>query len=426
MASSQDIDLQSTEKTKPLPGCFDFPLRALLYSHDSAGLGHLRRNLAIASEISSTFPNSSIMIVTGSPCATQFKLPANTDLIKIPTVSKDEHGRYATRYLSGHLQDTIKFRSHLILDTFRSFKPNIVVIDHQLTGLMGEAIELLREAKKSGVQTIYGCRDVKDSPEVILDMWNTDEHRWALNEGYDRVCIYGMPEVFDPRTAYAPYFDKVKKVDFTGYIVPPVKTSVPDPIPRQRKKVLVTFGGGNDGALRAKRYLQALTIAQAPWDSHIITGPLMENSVKHRIKGQAAKLQPIGSIKVQRFNRNIPLLMQQVDAIVSMAGYNTCAEILQSGLPAVLLPRSFPRQEQLIRAKRMAELGWVKVIPDADPDPRTLFDAVESALSLPRQTKPEVRLNGLSNLCNIIVEQLQTAGLVKNMTQLEQYNFKVM
>jgi predicted glycosyltransferase len=118
--------------------------------------------------------------------------------------------------------------------------------------------------------------------------------------------------------------------------------------------------------------------------------------------------------------------MQQVDAIVSMAGYNTCAEILQSGLPAVLLPRSFPRREQLIRAKRMAELGWVKVITDADPDPRTLFDAVESALSLPRQTKPEVRLNGLSNLCNIIVEQLQTAGLVKNMTQLEQSNFKVM
>ena len=426
MASSQNIDLQSAEMTEAAQSCFDFPLRALLYSHDSAGLGHLRRNLAIASEISSTFPNSSIMIVTGSPCATQFKLPANTDLIKIPTVSKDKRGRYATRFFSGNLQDTIQFRSQLILNTFQRFKPNIVIVDHQLTGLMGEALEMLREAKKTGVQTIYGCRDVKDSPEVIHKMWNTDEHRWALNEGYDRVCIYGMPEVFDPRIAYAPCFDKVKRLDFTGYIVPPVKTFVPDCIPRQRKKVLVTFGGGNDGALRAKRYLQALTIAQAPWDSHIITGPLMENSVKHRIKGQAAKLQPIGSIKIQRFNHNIPLLMQQVDAIVSMAGYNTCVEILQSSLPAVLLPRSFPRQEQLIRAKRMAELGWVNVITDADPNPRTLFNAVESALSLPRQTKPEVRLNGLSNLSKIILEQLQTAGLVENMTQLEQSNRKVM
>ena len=45
---------------------FDFPLRVLLYSHDSVGLGHLRRNLAIAGEIAATFPNSSVLVVTGS------------------------------------------------------------------------------------------------------------------------------------------------------------------------------------------------------------------------------------------------------------------------------------------------------------------------------------------------------------------------
>ena len=421
MSAIQDSISYRPSDHKPQQSGFDYPLRVLLYSHDSVGLGHLRRNLAIAGEIATTFPNSNIMIVTGSPCATQFQLPANTDLIKIPSISKNEEGRYVTNNFSGSLEKTIEFRSKMILEAFRLFSPTLVIVDHQLTGLKGEALEMLREAKATGVLSIYGSRDIKDSPEAVRRHWDTGNSRWALNEGYDRICIYGMPEVFDPRVAYAPFLDQVKNIDFTGYIVPAVKKLAKKPMGGKRKKVLVTFGGGGDGAVRAERYLQALATASTPvhWDSHIITGPLMEANVKHRIRLLAKKIQPIGSIKVQRFSRNMPSLLRQVDAVVSMAGYNSCAEILQSGVPAVLLPRSFPRKEQLIRAARMAELGWVTVLPEADPDPQELFTAVEAALASPRRKQSGVELNGLSRLCQIILEQLQTAGLVENMPQLE-------
>ena len=97
---------------------------------------------------------------------------------------------------------------------------------------------MLREAKKIGVLTIYGLRDVKDSPEVVKRHWDTADCRWALNEGYDRICVYGMPEVFDPRVAYAPHLDKAKQVDFIGYIVPSANKAVKKPIPGRRQKVL--------------------------------------------------------------------------------------------------------------------------------------------------------------------------------------------
>ncbi len=112
--------------------------------------------------------------------------------------------------------------------------------------------------------------------------------------------------------------------------------------------------------------------------------------------------------------------LRQFDAVVSMAGYNSCAEILQSGVPAVLLPRSFPRKEQLIRATRMAELGWVRVIPEVNPDPQKLLNAVEDALASPRQNQPGADLDGLKRLCQIILEQLQIAGLVETMPLLKQ------
>ena len=405
---------------------YDFHLRVLLYSHDSVGLGHLRRNLAIAGEIVATFPNANIMIVTGSPCATQFELPANTDLIKIPSISKNEKGQYISRNFSGPLERTLKLRSQMILEAFRLFEPDLVIMDHQLTGLKGEALDMLREAKTKGVLTIYGSRDVKDSAEIVKRDWNTLDSRWALNECYDRICVYGMPEVFDPRVVYAPCLDEARHIDFTGYIVPSLKSAVKKQIPGQRKKVLVTFGGGSDGAQRAKRYLQSLAVGPVYWDSHLITGPLMIDDVKKYIRKQAKKLQPIGSVKVQRFHHNIPALLQQVDAIVSMAGYNSCAEILQSGVPAVMLPRSFPRKEQLIRATRMAELGWVTVLPEADPDPQQLLRAVDLALQSPRQDRSEVNLNGLAGLSQTILELLQTAGLVKKVPQMKQSQKSVM
>jgi len=398
----------------------NYPLRIFLYSHDSVGLGHLRRNLAIAKEISANYPLASILIVTGSPCATQFKLPANTDLIKIPSISKDEQGQYVARSFSGSLENAIKFRSDMILEGFRSFKPTLIIMDHQLIGLKGEALRMLREAKDKGVLTIYGSRDIKDSAEAVKSNWDTVDCRWALNKGYDRVCVYGMPDVFDPRIAYAPLLDKVKQLDFTGYLVPSYKKSLKPQSYGGRKKVLVTFGGGSDGIERAQRYLQALALAPVAWDSHIITGPLMDDHLKRSIREQAKKIQPIGSIKTQRFHRNIPALLRQADAVVSMAGYNSCAEILQSGVPAVLLPRSFPRQEQLIRANLMAKRGWVTVIPEADPDPHRLLKAVEEALESPRQKQSPADLNGLGRLCEIIHELLLSAGLIKNMANLKQ------
>jgi predicted glycosyltransferase len=398
---------------------FDFPLRVLLYSHDSVGLGHLRRNLAIAGEIAATFPNSSMLVVTGSPCATQFQLPDNTDLVKIPSISKDEQGRYVSRNFSGPLVNALNFRSDMILEAFRSFKPTLVIMDHQLIGLKGEALRMLHEAKDKGVLTIYGSRDIKDSPDVVKNNWDNDDCRWALSEGYDRVCVYGMSEVFDPRIAYAPLLDKTRQVDFTGYLVRPYKKSVEKLKPGRRKKVLVTFGGGSDGADRAQSYLRALALAPVTWDSHIITGPLMNSDRKRLIRQQAKKTQPIGSIKIQKFHRNIPALLRQVDAVVGMAGYNSCAEILQSGVPAVLLPRSFPRQEQLIRANLMAKLGWVTVLPEADPEPQTLLNAVTTALASPRREHASADLNGLGRLCGVIHELLLSAGLIQTMSHLE-------
>ncbi|WP_326502482.1 hypothetical protein [Rothia nasimurium] len=60
------------------------PVRVVLYSHDSQGLGHVRRNLAIAHHIARTVPELTGrpvagLLVSGLPQASVFPLPAGFD-----------------------------------------------------------------------------------------------------------------------------------------------------------------------------------------------------------------------------------------------------------------------------------------------------------------------------------------------------------
>jgi predicted glycosyltransferase len=50
--------------------------------------------------------------------------------------------------------------------------------------------------------------------------------------------------------------------------------------------------------------------------------------------------------------------------VVAMGGYNTFCEILSFGKPALIVPRTTPRQEQFLRAARAEQLGLVRMLPD--------------------------------------------------------------
>ena len=376
-------------------------MRLLLYSHDSWGLGHLRRSLAIARAITARFAEADVLIVTGSPCATQFELPDRCDVVKLPSVSKDMRGQYVSRTLSGCVSRTIELRSRLIVESYRSFDPHIVIVDHQLIGLQGEALGMLRAARSHGKTLIYGMRDVLDAPEVVARSWDTHESHWALTHAYDRIYIYGTPEVFDPCEEYEALKPFQHKIEFTGYIVAaPQDMTRRQPIPSLRKKVLVTMGGGEDGQRGVDTYMQALQIKPAAWDSHIVTGPLMDQARVWHYEREIHRLGLADRVRISRYSAYLPQLVQESDAVVSMAGYNSCADIMKSRVPAILMPRLHPRKEQLIRAQRLEQMGLVSCLADADPE--QLRDAIEQAVERQGSMEGYPSLDGLDTLCGMI------------------------
>ena len=68
--------------------------RILMYSHDTFGLGHLRRCRAIAHALVEEFSGLSVLIVSGSPIIGSFNFRARVDFIRIPGVIKLRNSEY--------------------------------------------------------------------------------------------------------------------------------------------------------------------------------------------------------------------------------------------------------------------------------------------------------------------------------------------
>lgn len=368
--------------------------RILLYSHDTYGLGHLRRSLSVADQLAADIPRVHQLLITGSMVAGAFGLPPRLDMIKLPALSKRSSGRYKARALPLSLRNTLAWREQMIMQAVANFKPSLVLVDKVAGGVHGELLPALRYLRtwSPGTRIVLGMRDIEDSPAVTRAEWAADGVPDLLEQVYDAILLYGQRAVFDPLTAYGMTPAAAAKVIECGYLRRAATARSADSVRRElncadRPLIVVTVGGGGDGHDIVRHYLDMLGGRDAP-DRHsvVVTGPLMSESKRRALARQAKGLP----VTLLAFTPDLLSYMAAADVVVSMAGYNTVCEILSLGKRAVLIPRTRVREEQLLRADGLARRGLATVIAPADLTPDRLRAAVDAALSAP---PPVVDLN---------------------------------
>ena len=157
-------------------------IRLLIYSHDSFGLGHLRRCRTIAHALVDEYKGLSVLIMTGSPIIGRFDFKARVDFIRIPGVIKLHNGEYTSLGLHIDLADTMELRESIILNTSKVFKPDIFLVDKEPGGLKGEVISTLEHFKNTDTRCILGLRDIMDSPELLEKEWQEKKCHAAVGE----------------------------------------------------------------------------------------------------------------------------------------------------------------------------------------------------------------------------------------------------
>jgi predicted glycosyltransferase len=124
--------------------------RVLIYSHDSFGLGHLRRCRAIAHALVEHNKDLSVLILTGSPIIGSFDFRARVDFVRIPGVIKLRNGDYTSLSLLIDIEETLAMRQSIIHHTADNFDPDILIVDKEPLGLRGEVKNTLMMLKDRG------------------------------------------------------------------------------------------------------------------------------------------------------------------------------------------------------------------------------------------------------------------------------------
>ncbi|MDJ0894147.1 MAG: hypothetical protein QNJ92_03320, partial [Alphaproteobacteria bacterium] len=125
-------------------------LRILIYSHDSFGLGHLRRCRSIAHSLVENHSGLSILILSGSPIIGSFDFRARVDFVRIPGVIKRRNGEYTSLSHLIDIEQTLAMRSSIIRHTASIFDPDLFIVDKEPLGLRGEVRETLQMLKERG------------------------------------------------------------------------------------------------------------------------------------------------------------------------------------------------------------------------------------------------------------------------------------
>ncbi|MEQ9815530.1 MAG: hypothetical protein RLO50_22350 [Azospirillaceae bacterium] len=366
----------------------------LIYSHDSFGLGHLRRCRTIAHDLVRRHQDMSVLILSGSPIIGSFDFRSRVDFIRVPGVIKLRNGEYTSLNLHIDTEETLAMRTSIIEHTAEIFDPDLFIVDKEPLGLRGEVKGTLEMMRERGTPTALGLRDVMDEPAALAPEWERKKVLPALRDLYDRIWIYGLPQICDPLDGIDLPTSVRRKVVYTGYLYrEPLAVRHGPGAPFDRPYILVTPGGGGDGEMMVDWVLRAYEEASNDihFPSLVVLGPFMSSEAQHAFIERADRLD---DVEVITFDSRMERLVQESVGMVAMGGYNTFCEILSFDKRALLIPRTIPRMEQHIRASRAASLGLVTMLsPDEEA---TTARMVEALASLPYQHRPsEVVLPGL-------------------------------
>lgn len=373
--------------------------RLLFYCQHLLGIGHLTRSLAICDSLVEDFE---VHFLQGGP-----------DIGK--TLPKQDFRHHFLSPLlmaesDSSLYDPLKIRTPeeifserriFIEDLLQTTSFDVVITELFPFGrnkFKPEVLHLLDRARAKNPQVYVACsiRDIlvekKDSPERDLKMAR-------LVEGhYDAVLVHSDPQILRLEETFSKTSSIQEKLCYTGFVTEARKTTQAS---ARRKEILISMGGGVVGDEMVLAVLR--TLPDFPdYLFRVVPGPYASEELKAMLARESAKTS---QLRIEAFLQNFEEELSQVSLSISLAGYNTMMNILNTKTPALVYPY-MANIEQNLRATRMEAKGLLAVLYDTDLHTESLVAKMKSQL----QQKPvdfEVALAGSEQTSKILLRKIK-------------------
>ena len=351
------------------------------------GMGHLFRSVELARALCD---HRVVLVAGGQEVA--LDLPGHVDLVRLPALFMDEQFTTLIPGLAGRSVESLqRERREALAALFDRIRPEVLIVELYPFGRTAFGFELeplltaIRRGAYGRVRTVCSIRDVlveKRDPRAyearVLD---------RLNRCFDLLLIHSDDRLLPLDETFSRFEDiRIPKV-YTGFVAPR-----PDPakgvqlrrdlgLQPGEKLVVASCGGGRAGYRLLKPVLTACRQLQGRRRVRLclFTGPFMAEEEFRDLQAMAG-----GGLVVQRFTPRFLDHLSAADLSVSLAGYNTCMNLLATGVPALVLPYAGQREQPLRVAKLKPHLP-LEVLGEDDLEPGRLVRAIERGLELKRQ-----------------------------------------
>jgi predicted glycosyltransferase len=374
-------------------------LRALFITNECAGLGHLRRTINLARAVTENDPDATALIVTGSAALGSFELPQRVDTVKLPVFRREADGTLYAATLGVDMPMIESMRSEILRSAAAAFDPDVVVVDKTPLGLRDELVPMLELLCERGrARIVLGLRNVEDDPERVRAAWSEAGTVSAVERYYDLALVYGPSNTTSDALSCLDGVEMPVPVAHVGFVGNRPSSTPPDDLPEGY--LLVTVGGGSDGEEMIDAVLDAEQHDPLPFPVVIVTGPLMATSAVARLANRCDGEH----VRLFDFRHDMADVLAGARGVVTMGGYNTISEVLQTGVPALVIPRVRPSEEQLIRANDLVAAGLADMLhPDAIT-PARMHDAILQMVARPRLPIDGTDYRGAQRTAELLVE----------------------
>ncbi len=344
--------------------------RILVYTHNSIGLGHAFRTLAVITGIKHWRPDIDFLVMSGTSIP-QIFFKEGVEVIKLPSVRLDidhKDSPMYSRYLSGfELESIFDFRQRLIMATFDFFQPDVLIIEHNMTGQMSELIPLLMKKwmRKGGpvdFAVVHICRGIMKWIPLLRIPYQNPRHRSEsinIGELYDFMYVLEDREVIDINKEFLGNDpDLEKKIRYLGKITNkaygelPQWEQVAERFGLPDKKIILVSLGRNQRVIElSKKLLDVFqtTGLNKEFQMIMVLDPYLDHDAL-----QALREGPLAQgVRFLPFMPDLVDLVHHSELVIARAGYNIVNEILLTGVKAILIPESHGGGEQELRVQNI-------------------------------------------------------------------------
>ena len=372
-------------------------MKIMFYSQHILGIGHFFRSM----EIAAALRGHEVVFVEGGDPLAGFSAPAHVKRIFLPPLMMDAEFK-TMEVRNGSLEETRAARTGLFLRAFLDFAPDVLITELFPFGrrqFRFELMPVLRAVREHRMNTRIVCslRDilVEKARQAEYEAWVLE----ILNTWYSLLLIHSDPRVVSLEETFTQVDKIAVPIHYTGFVARPLPAVGTK---REQRVIVASSGGGKVGADLLAGVIQAVhSMPDRDLRLDVLIGPFMDEGDRDFL-AELAKRD--SRTRLCPFSRDFPSELAAAELSISMAGYNTCMDILNTGVKALVYP--FPQnREQTLRARKLESLGVVKVLDALDGE--ELRGAIEEALSegpRPDRRTEHIDMDGAARTSQLIQE----------------------